>query len=157
MKRLLILMALMLTACSGGKAIAPLGHYSSKPTQQTRSAANAPLSYTVRKGDTLYSISFRYGIDYRNLAWRSAHNLPPVSQKQQRQNRYQRLKLDQHLSLNKRPLNPQNPTIKLLHQHLAARQPPLGVGQRKGRYCRVFPIPVRLVKGSKLRVKPDRM
>ena len=68
MKRLLILMALMLTACSGGKAIAPLDHYGSKPTQQTRSAANAPLSYTVRKGDTLYSISFRYGIDYRNLA-----------------------------------------------------------------------------------------
>ncbi|MEX1201089.1 MAG: peptidoglycan DD-metalloendopeptidase family protein [Methylophaga sp.] len=70
MKRLLILMTLMLTACSGGKAIAPLGHYGDSRTQQqqARVAANAPFSYIVRKGDTLYSISFRYGMDYRDLA-----------------------------------------------------------------------------------------
>ncbi len=70
MKQLLILMTLMLTACSGGKAIAPLGgHYGdSRTQQQARSAANAPFSYIVRKGDTLYSISFRYGMDYRDLA-----------------------------------------------------------------------------------------
>ena len=71
MKRLLILMTLMLTACSGGKAIAPLGgHYGDSRTQQQqpRASANAPFNYVVRKGDTLYSISFRYGMDYRDLA-----------------------------------------------------------------------------------------
>ncbi len=70
MKRLLILMTLMLTACSGGKAVAPLGHYGDSRTQpqQARASANAPFSYVVRKGDTLYSISFRYGMDYRDLA-----------------------------------------------------------------------------------------
>lgn len=71
MKRLLILMTLMLTACSGGKAVAPLGgHYGDSRTQQqqTRASANAPFNYVVRKGDTLYSISFRYGMDYRDLA-----------------------------------------------------------------------------------------
>ncbi|HET9679840.1 MAG TPA: peptidoglycan DD-metalloendopeptidase family protein [Gammaproteobacteria bacterium] len=69
MKRLLILMTLILTACSGGKAVAPLGHYDShRSKQQAQTVANAPLSYTVRKGDTLYSISFRYGMDYRDLA-----------------------------------------------------------------------------------------
>ncbi len=70
MIRLLILMTLFLTACGGGKAIAPLGHYDSRAPQQTRAKApaDAPLSYTVRRGDTLYSISFRYGMDYRDLA-----------------------------------------------------------------------------------------
>lgn len=63
-------MMLMLTACSGGKAVAPLGHYGDNRTQQQqgRAAANVPFSYIVRKGDTLYSISFRYGMDYRDLA-----------------------------------------------------------------------------------------
>ncbi|MDX1572734.1 MAG: peptidoglycan DD-metalloendopeptidase family protein [Methylophaga sp.] len=62
-------MTLILTACSGGKAVAPLGHYDSqRAKQQAPKAANAPFSYSVRKGDTLYSISFRYGMDYRELA-----------------------------------------------------------------------------------------
>ncbi|MCH7735432.1 MAG: peptidoglycan DD-metalloendopeptidase family protein [Chloroflexi bacterium] len=30
-----------------------------------------PESYTVREGDTLYSIAFRYGLDYRDLARRN--------------------------------------------------------------------------------------
>jgi lipoprotein NlpD len=31
-----------------------------------------PESYTVREGDTLYSIAFRYGLDYRELARRNS-------------------------------------------------------------------------------------
>ena len=68
MKRLLILTTLFLTACGGGKAVAPLGHYDRhSPQKQTRSQT-PPQTYTVKKGDTLYSISFGYGMDYRDVA-----------------------------------------------------------------------------------------
>ena len=32
------------------------------------SSGSPPGTYTVRKGDTLYSIAFRYGLDYKSLA-----------------------------------------------------------------------------------------
>lgn len=61
-----LLLILGLTACGGGgRAVAPVGAYdSSKP----RKISPAPSSYTVRKGDTLYSISWRYGMDYKEVA-----------------------------------------------------------------------------------------
>jgi len=68
MKLLLISLMLLLTACSGNNALAPIGREDAGRYQQRPTPTPAPYSYTVRKGDTLYSISFRYGMDYRDVA-----------------------------------------------------------------------------------------
>jgi len=56
------MLCLLLTACGGGTR-APV-------TERSLAKADAPNpnTYIVRKGDTLYSISFRYGLDFRTLA-----------------------------------------------------------------------------------------
>lgn len=64
---LLLLLTITLTACGGGgRAVAPVGSYSDERSQ--RKIVAPPSYYTVRKGDTLYSISWRYGMDYREVA-----------------------------------------------------------------------------------------
>lgn len=74
MKFLTPLFIFLLTACSGGSALAPVGREGDSrtpPRTQVQSDAAptpAPDSYTVKRGDTLYSISFRYGMDYRDVA-----------------------------------------------------------------------------------------
>ena len=70
MKTLTILLILMLTACGGGQAIAPVGTqgYGTKTPQVKYASSKPPTIYKVRKGDTLYSISWRYGMDYKTLA-----------------------------------------------------------------------------------------
>lgn len=58
----IVLAVFALTACSGGYA--PV-------TEQSlggRVSGPAPARYTVRQGDTLYSIAWRYGLDFRELA-----------------------------------------------------------------------------------------
>lgn len=72
MKTILILLMLMLTACGGGQSVAPVGSYGNNAkTPSNFGSASSSTSgsvYKVRKGDTLYSISFRYGMDYKELA-----------------------------------------------------------------------------------------
>jgi len=68
MRYLLVLLIILLTACGGGgQAVAPIGKYS-KSTKAKVSQIKAPSVYKVKKGDTLYSISWRYGMDYKTLA-----------------------------------------------------------------------------------------
>lgn len=58
----LVLLILLLTAC--GSNMAPVRSYDTS----TRSSSPPPSEYTVKRGDTLYSISFRYGMDYKRVA-----------------------------------------------------------------------------------------
>lgn len=62
-KSILIVLMLSLTACGGSLAVAPIGNYITKATKQ-----KPPPVYTVKRGDTLYSIGWRYGMDYKTLA-----------------------------------------------------------------------------------------
>jgi len=80
MKLFLVIVMLLLTACSGGHAIAPIGSYgsntkSSYSSSVKQSISKPPASYKVKKGDTLYSISWRYGMDYKTLA--KINNIAP--------------------------------------------------------------------------------
>jgi lipoprotein NlpD len=53
-----------LSACSGSSVIAPLG----RATIQDNVAASSQGVHRVLAGDSLYSIAWRYGVDYRDLA-----------------------------------------------------------------------------------------
>lgn len=59
---LVLSFSLILVGC-GGKTYAPVSDRSLSSV-----SAPSPSEYIVRKGDTLYSIAFRYGLDYRQLA-----------------------------------------------------------------------------------------
>ncbi|MBL4638180.1 MAG: peptidase M23 [Gammaproteobacteria bacterium] len=67
MRIVLVLLILALTACGGGQAVAPVGTYK-KPIKTSTKAVTAPAIYTVKRGDTLFSISWRYGYDHKSLA-----------------------------------------------------------------------------------------
>ncbi len=74
MKFIVAIVVLCLTACSGGRqAVAPIGTFGSnqKSTSTNYSkkyTAKPPSVYKVKRGDTLYSISWRYGMNYKTLA-----------------------------------------------------------------------------------------
>ena len=85
-------LCLLLNACaSGGNApvVSPNDRkQTAKPAatqsvQSTRESAR-PASYTVKRGDTLYSIAWNYGLDYRHVAaWntiRSPYTIYPGQQ-----------------------------------------------------------------------------
>ncbi|MCV6611766.1 MAG: peptidoglycan DD-metalloendopeptidase family protein [Amphritea sp.] len=62
---------LLLTACSSSSIYTPVDERSiggKKPVRVVSSNSPRPDRYTVRRGDTLYAIAFRYGLDYRQLA-----------------------------------------------------------------------------------------
>jgi len=68
MRFLLVFLIVLLTACGGGQAVAPIGKYDNKSKAKVTQTTKAPKFYKVRKGDTLYSISWRYGMNYKTLA-----------------------------------------------------------------------------------------
>jgi len=70
MRIILLLIIFTLTACGGGRqAVPPVWSYGYSSQAKSSGAKSKPPSvYKVKKGDTLYSISWRYGLDYKSLA-----------------------------------------------------------------------------------------
>lgn len=60
-RALILSSSLLLTGCFNGGFVAPV-------TQAGTTPQRAPNTYRVRRGDTLYSIAWTYGLDYRALA-----------------------------------------------------------------------------------------
>jgi len=61
--RAALALAALLAGCSGGDVVAPVGR-----APEQGAAAVAAGVHRVRAGETLYSIAWRYGLDYRELA-----------------------------------------------------------------------------------------
>lgn len=64
-----VLVCVTLSGCAGTGAVAPLGR--APPRGSSPGPAPAPARtdvHTVRSGETLYAIAWRYGLDYRDLA-----------------------------------------------------------------------------------------
>ena len=66
----LAVVMLVLSGCSSSSIYTPVDERSIGGRQPVRvvSSQHRPDQYVVRRGDTLYSIAFRYGLDYRQLA-----------------------------------------------------------------------------------------
>mgnify|MGYP003762040699 FL=1 len=62
MRFILILLMLALVGCGGSQAVAPVGVYRAQSQQAP------PTVYKVRRGDTLYSVSWRFGMDFKTVA-----------------------------------------------------------------------------------------
>ncbi|MDT8409801.1 MAG: peptidoglycan DD-metalloendopeptidase family protein [Wenzhouxiangellaceae bacterium] len=56
---------LVLTACGAARPLPPEQRHTASSSMQP---LRAPESYRVTRGDTLYSIAFRYGLDWREVA-----------------------------------------------------------------------------------------
>ncbi len=68
-----LLGCLLLISCSGYNTPAPVRNLSLEPVKQQSSKKG---SYSVRKSDTLYSIAFKFGIDFKILASINQINYP---------------------------------------------------------------------------------
>jgi len=70
----LVLSALLLAACAS-KSPAPVVERGSTRSTPTAAAASGSDLYTIKKGDTLYSIALDHGLDHRELAaWNNIEN-----------------------------------------------------------------------------------
>jgi lipoprotein NlpD len=65
-RTLIALLVLLLTACAGGPPAPVLDRSSGYRTVSNQ--AGTPEVHLVQRGDTLYSIAFRYNLDHRTLA-----------------------------------------------------------------------------------------
>lgn len=65
----LLLVVLMVSACSSTSVYTPVDERSMGGRHAVKVVSSQPPDqYRVRRGDTLYSIAFRYGLDFRALA-----------------------------------------------------------------------------------------
>jgi len=62
MRFILIFLMLALVGCGGSQAVAPVGVYRAQSQEPPRSV------YKVKRGDTLYSVSWRFGMDFKRVA-----------------------------------------------------------------------------------------
>jgi len=60
-----LIICLLIASCGGYKKLAPIRNLSIEPTNQKLSKSGR---YKVRKSDTLYAISFKFGLDFQYLA-----------------------------------------------------------------------------------------
>ena len=65
----LLLTGLVLSGCAGNVSVAPVGKHA-------KGSRWAPAIHEVSRGETLYSIAFQYGQDYRSLARRNGIRQP---------------------------------------------------------------------------------
>ncbi len=84
----IVLISIFLTACASSppapvvdrlpQAAKPSTNVTSKPNQSNKTTANdwRPDVYTVKKGDTLFSIGLEYGLDYKEIAAANHINEP---------------------------------------------------------------------------------
>lgn len=77
MKWALVVIIFLLSACGARKAPAPISNISNLPNYQVRTKGSlAGDTYIVKSGETLYSIAWRSGIDFRHLARINKINKP---------------------------------------------------------------------------------
>ncbi|RTE66906.1 LysM peptidoglycan-binding domain-containing protein [Amphritea opalescens] len=68
----LFVVVLMLSACGSNSRYTPIDERSIGGRQPVKVVSSqSPGQYRVRRGDTLYSIAFRYGLDFKQLARRN--------------------------------------------------------------------------------------
>jgi lipoprotein NlpD len=65
MRTLVVITLIGLAACAGDPPRAPV---EDRRSQGTAARSWVPTTYSVSRGDTLYAIAWRYGLDYRQLA-----------------------------------------------------------------------------------------